>query len=306
MAIRDRFEGIPLTPQSYRNASIREKEKLLGLVLVAPSVLLIALIIIYPLFYNIYLSFHDVPLRPGEAPVWNDFAHFEWLLNSSRFWGSLWTTIVFTLCSTTLATAGGLAVSLLLNRKFRGRRFARGLMLLPYVLPIIAVAFTWRWMFNTVFGVVPYLFRQVGLTELGRTSLLVEQGTALPMVILFNAWRYFPFAFLLIFARVRAIPDDMYEAAEIDGAGTFAQFKDITLPELKYVLGTVFLLRAVWNFNKYADVWLLTNEVDVLSVFTYQTAFSSLLQGRAAAISMVIFMFLISFVLVYVSLVMDW
>lgn len=290
----------------YRTASIREKEAMLGIGLVLPSILLISVIIIYPLFYNIYLSFHEVPLSPTESPTWNDFSHYTWLLTNANFWHSLWTTIIFTALSTTLATIGGLAVSLLLKRSFRGRRLVRGSMLLPYVAPIIAVAFAWRWMFNTVYGIIPYTFRQLGLTGLGETSLLSQPETALWVVIIFDSWRYFPFAFLLIYARVQAIPVDMYEAAKLDGAGVFARFKDITLPELKYVLSTVFLLRWIWNFNKFADVWLLTREVNVLAIFTYQTAFSNLEQGRAATISMVLFVFLMSFVLLYVSTVMEW
>lgn len=306
MGIADRVSSDILVPSRYRDASLREKEKILGIALVLPSILLIGIIILYPLAYNFYLSFHDVPLRPGEAPVWNDFAHYEWLLTSSQFWHSLGVTIIFTVGSTLLATTGGLAVSLLLKKEFRGRRLTRGLMLLPYVAPIIAVAFTWRWMLNTTFGIVPYVFRQLGLTELGSMTLLSDSQTALIMVIIFDGWRYFPFAFLLIYARVQAIPNELYEAAKIDGAGRWARFKDITLSELWFVLATVFLLRWIWNFNKYADVWLLTHEVDVLSVFTYQTAFSNLLQGRAAAISIVLLVFLMTFVLVYVSWIMEW
>lgn len=306
MAFTDRVSSDVLIPRRYQDASLREKEKILGIALVIPSIVLIGTIIIYPLLYNFYLSFHDVPLQPGESPQWNDFEHYKWLLSSSDFWYSLGTTIIFTVGSTTLATAGGLAVSLLLEKKFRGRRVARGLMLLPYVAPIIAVAFTWRWMFNTVFGIVPYILRQIGLTGLGTMTLLADSQTALIMVIIFDAWRYFPFAFLLIYARVKAIPDDLYEAAKIDGAGPWARFKDITLSELWFVIATVFLLRWIWNFNKYADVWLLTHEVDVLAVFTYQTAFNNLLMGRAAAISIVLLVFLMSFVLVYVSWIMEW
>lgn len=306
MSISNRIGNIGRLPSYYREADLEQKEQILGIALILPAVLLIAVIILYPLLYNIYLSFHDVPLTPGATPEWNNFEHYKWMLSSGEFWASLKTTVIFTATSTILATAGGIAVTEVLRHKFQGRRLVRGLMLLPYVTPIIAVAFAWRWMFNTVFGVIPYTLRQLGFEQLGSQSLLAEDPFALILVIIFDTWRYFPFAFLLIIARAQSIPDEMYEAAKIDGAGPFARFKDITLPELKYVVATVFLLRWIWNFNKFADVWLLTHEVNVLSIFTYQTAFNNLMMGRAAAISMVLFLFLMSFVLVYVGTVMEW
>ena len=290
----------------YKRGSLEEREKILGIALILPSLLLITLVILYPLLFNIYLSFYDVPLNPSEPVQWNNFGHYKWLLTSSEFWHSLQVTIIFSVGSTTLATVGGVAVTELLRHKFRGRRFIRGLILLPYVAPIIAVAFTWRWMFNAVYGIIPKMLGQLGFTGLSQMSLLSESGTALWLVIIFDGWRYFPFAFLLIIARVQSIPSEMYEAAEIDGASKFAQFKDITLPELRHVIATVILLRLIWNFNKYTDVWLVTHNVDVLSVFTYQTAFNTLLQGRAASISMVLFVFLMLFSLVYVKWVIKW
>ena len=290
----------------YTKSNLKKKESILGILLVLPSILLVGGLIIYPFVYNFYLSFHDVPLTPGAQPEWNSFENYQWLVNNSEFWVSLITTIVFTATTALFATTGGLLVALLLQKEFRWRRTVRGMTLLPYIAPIIAVAFVWRWMFQNVYGIIPYFMRQVGLTELANTPWLGNPLPALIIVIIFDTWRYIPFAFLFIIARVQAIPEEMYEAARIDGASRFAMFKDITLPELKYVLATVILLRAIWNFNTFTDVWLLTREVQLLSIFTYQTAFSTFEQGRAAAIAMVLFLFLITFSSVYVSKYLDW
>jgi multiple sugar transport system permease protein len=304
MSTRDRVAS--LLGRGDDSRTLEQKEQLLGYALVVPSVLLVLLIIVYPLLYNIYLSFSEVPLAPGEAATFVGLDHYRQLLADDAFWDALVNTVVFTLFSDVLATLGGLAAALLLNRAFRGRRLVRGLMLLPYVAPIIAVAFAWRWMFDPLFGVVPYLLGDVlGLYQ-GTLDLLGNSATAIWMVILFDAWRYFPFAFLMLIARVQAIPEEMYEAARIDGAGRLAQFKDITLPELKYILATVFLLRWIWNFNKFADVWLLTREVTTLPIFTYQTAFANFELGLGAAISMVLFVFLMGFVLLYLNTVLEW
>lgn len=290
----------------YRDANLEKKEEILGWTLVLPSVLLIGGLIIYPFLYNAYLSFFEVPLSPQNPLVWQGLQNYEWLFTNPEFWVALGTTIVFTLTTSILATVGGLAAALLLNRGFRGRRLVRGLTLLPYITPIIAVAFVWRWMFQNVYGIVPYTLRELGFQELAATPFLGQPLPALIVVIIFDSWRYFPFAFLFIIARLQAIPEETYEAARIDGASRIAQFKDITLPELKYVLATVLLLRMIWNFNKFADVWLVSHQVEVLAIFTYQTAFSTFAQGRAATIAMVQFVFLMVFTVIYVSKYIDW
>lgn len=294
-----------LLKRSTEDLTIKEKEKFLGYLLIIPSVVLVAAAILYPLVYNVYLSFTEVPLHPDESPVWVGLENYATMLTDDRFWTAFWNSILFTLFSSLIATAAGLGVALLFRRKFRGRRIVRGIVLLPYVLPIIAAAFVWRFMLNPIYGVVPYSMQMTGIYT-GELDLLGEPSIAIWTVILVDSWRVFPFAFLLLMARVQSIPPDMYEAAKLDGAGRFARFKDITLPELKYVIATVFLLRWIWNFNAFADVWLLTREVPTLPIYTYLTAFSSFDQGLAAAISMLLFLFLIAFVLLYVAWFADW
>ncbi|MDB2265597.1 sugar ABC transporter permease [Halorubrum ezzemoulense] len=304
MSVQDRVTSF--FDRGGTERTLEEKEELLGYALILPSILLVSVIILYPLAYNVYLSFHEVPLAPGESALFVGTQHYADLLSDPAFWEALYNTVVFTFFSDLLATAGGLFAALLLNRAFRGRRLVRGLMLLPYVAPIIAVAFAWRWMLDPLFGIVPFILNNIFNLNLGTIDLLGNSDSAIWTVIIFDAWRYFPFAFLMLIARVQAIPEEMYEAARIDGASRFAQFKDITLPELKYILATVFLLRWIWNFNKFADVWLLTREVETLPIFTYQTAFANFELGLGAAISMVLFVFLISFVLIYVNTVLEW
>ena len=287
---------------AYRDATIERKDAVLGVLLILPSLLLISVVILYPLLYNIYLSFQSVPLQ--GSPTWVGLENYSWLLNNDEFWASLQRTVGFAVVSSVLAAGGGLLATLLLRRQFPGRRFVRGLTLLPFVIPIVAIAFSWRWMFNPIYGVVPHWLGILGFAELSQQSLLSESGTALWTLSLYEGWRYFPFAFLLIFARAQAIPGDVYEAARIDGASRFAQFKDITLPELKFIIATVLLLRIVWGFNTFAEVWLVTQEFEVLSVFTYETAFTTFQLGHGAAISVILFAILVIFVVTYVTTLM--
>jgi multiple sugar transport system permease protein len=258
---------------------------------------------VYPVAYNVYLSFTEPSLAPGEPAEWVGTAHYEAILADPEFWEAFQNTVVITLFSDIGATALGLGVALLFRNTFRGDGLARGLVLLPYIAPLIAVAFVWRWMWNPLNGPATYVLTDV----LSLYSSGSNIRNTVPMVIAFESWRYFPFAFLLIVARVRSIPDELYEAAKIDGAGRFARFKDITLPELKYVLATVFLLRWIWNFNVFSDVWLFVqNEVPILGTFVYVKGFDNFNQGYAAAVANLMVIALVILITVYGKYVLDW
>jgi multiple sugar transport system permease protein len=285
----------------YVATPAKRRETLLGLVLIAPAVVLIGAVILYPIAYNVYLSFTTVPLNPDQAPTWVGLDNYVQLLSSGRFWSAFSTTLSFTVGATAVSTVAGLAVALLFDREFRGRRLARGLVLLPHVTPIIAVAFVWQFMLSPLWGTIPNILADWGLYST-RVGLLDRSATALPTVIVFAAWRNFPFAFLLFVARLQAIPESMYEAARIDGAGAIAQFKDITLPELKGTIAIVVLLRFIWEFNTFAEVWLLTKQVLTLPIFAYQTAFANFEQGLGAAVSLLLFLVQALFVIGFVAL----
>lgn len=280
----------------------RRREMLLGYLLVLPSLLLIGAVILYPLAYNVYLGFTEVPLNPDQSPVWIGLENYETLVNSDRFWDATYNTVVFTVASALLATALGLGVALLFDRTFRGRRLARGLVLLPHVTPIIAVAFAWQFMLDPLWGNLPDLLAWLGIYE-SDVGLLQSREHALRMAILFDVWRNFPFAFLLFIARLQAIPQSMYEAATIDGAGRFAQFKDIILPELKGTILIAILLRFVWEFNAFEPVWLLTRNLETLPIYAYKSAFSTYDQGLGAAIAVMLFLFQLVMVAVYMRFV---
>jgi multiple sugar transport system permease protein len=285
----------------YAENPVERREAVLGVLLILPAVVLIGAVILYPIAYNVYLSFTEVPLNPNQAPQWVGLGNYVELLTAGRFWSAFTTTVAFTVGSTVLSTLVGLAVALLFDREFRGRRLARGLVLLPHVTPIIAVAFVWQFMLSPLWGSIPNLLAEWGLYGT-RVGLLEQSATALPVVIVFSAWRNFPFAFLLFVARLQAIPESMYEAARIDGAGALAQFKDITLPELKGTIAIVVLLRFIWEFNTFAEVWLLTRQILTLPIFAYQTAFANFEQGLGAAISLLLFLVQALFVLGFVTL----
>lgn len=288
-----------------REMTIKQKEMLLGYVLILPSVLLVAASLVYPVAYNIYLSFTEIPVDPTQSPEWVGLANYQALVSDPEFWEAVQNTLIFTFFSDVGATALGLGVALLFRNKFRGDGVMRGLVLLPYIAPLIAIAFTWRWLLQPTYGIVPHLLQDV----LGLYPSGTNIRETLEMVILFDTWRYFPFAFLLILARVRSIPNELYEAAKIDGAGRLARFKDITLPELKFVLAAVFLLRWIWNFNVFSDVWLFVgNNVPILGTFVYVRGFNTIPpnQGYAAAVANLMVIGLFIMVIGYVNYFLDW
>jgi multiple sugar transport system permease protein len=129
---------------------------------------------------------------------------------------------------------------------------------------------------------------------------------AIYAVIIFNVWKNFPFAFLMILAELQSISANLYEAAEVDGASTWQQFKHITLPQLKFVIGALVILRTIWNFYKFSEVYLLSSSVNVLPVYIYEQAFANYNFGQAAAISAILFVFVLGFIMFYVRKVLEW
>ncbi len=169
------------------------------------------------------------------------------------------------------------------------------------------MAFVWRWLFDPrPSGVVNDILVNLGVIDLP-IGYLSTRGISLLLVILFEAWRYFPFAMLMILARLQAVDVTLYEAAEVDGASTWQKFWNITLSELRYVLGAIFLLRLMWTFNKFDDIFLLTGGgfgTKVLPVLTYEFSFKLFDFGRGAATAMILFVILLIFMLFYVRVVM--
>jgi multiple sugar transport system permease protein len=236
--------------------------------------------------------------------VVNDFA---FKFQGWRQWGAAVTSVVYSFLGTFFTVALGLAAALLLNRPFRGRGLLRATFLFPYVAPIVSVAFVWRWILDPrPSGVLNDLLMRLGLIDSPR-AYLATRGLALALVIIFEAWRYFPFAMLMILARLQAIDLTLYEAASVDGASGWHKFRFITLSELRYVLGALFLLRLIWTFNKFDDIFLLTGGgygTNVLPVLTYQFSFRAFNFGKGAATAMILLAILIAFMAVYIAAVM--
>lgn len=285
---------------------MQKRDARLGKILILPTVLLIAGLIFYPIGYNLYLSLHEVSMNPNVPDTFIGIDHFVNILSDIDFWDSFQTSIIFTSTTVIGTTLLGLGVALLLNRKFPGRSIIRGIILLPYVTPVISAVFGWKYLFNPVFGLANYFL--VDLLHLlpQHINWIESPRYAIYAVIIFNIWRNFPFAFLMILAELQSISQTLYEAAIVDGASRWQQFRYITLPELKFVLGALVILRTIWNFYKFSEVYLLSSSVEVLPVYIYEKAFANYNFGEAAAISAILFVFVLGFILFYVRKVLEW
>jgi multiple sugar transport system permease protein len=298
-------------------SSMSVRETRLAWMLISPTVIIVLGLVLFPAFFSIWISFSDVGLDNLDdvfnAPfigldnyraVFNDFA-FKY--NNIFNMGAGLTSIVFSFAATILTVLVGLAAALLLNHPFRARGVSRAIFLFPYVAPIVSVAFVWRWMLDPKpSGVVNYLLMNMNLID-RPIPFMAQVGWALLLVIIFDAWRYFPFAMLMILARLQAVDTTLYEAAKVDGANTIQRFWNITLPELRFVIGAIFLLRLIWTFNKFDDIFLLTGGgfgTKVLPILTYEFSFRLFDFGRGAATSMILLVTLVVFLVFYARFVM--
>lgn len=243
--------------------------------------------------------------------TWSNFVK---VFDADEFTTTLWVTFVYTFFGTAGALIMGLFAAQLMNQQFKGRAILRGLFLFPYVAPVIAMAFTWLVILDPFSGALnallvqmeaidgPINFFGTRATEVSVLGFDFSFPVALSMVIAFEVWRYFPLAFLFILARMQSLPTDMYEAAEIDGATPLQQFWELSLPQLIGILSVLFLLRFIWTFNKFDDIFLLTGGnagTRTLTVNVYEQGFALNNLGAGAAVAVVIFVLLSVFAALY-------
>jgi multiple sugar transport system permease protein len=298
-----KFTGVGKGSHS-RQASMRQRVADLAYGLLLPSFIIVFVIVIFPMLWNLMLAFRPIRLR--DLPDMSLFSfsdltldNFTRVLSQRDFLDTLIRTLVYTISGTLLAIMLGLVAALVVKDSFPGRNMVRAFMLFPYIAPIVSVVLIWKLIFNAQFGLVNEVIDAVGGR---RTDPLNTPGLAFMMVILFQGWRYFPFAFLFILARIQAIPDELYEAAKVDGALPSQRLMHITLPQLRAVFGTLFLLRFIWTFNKFDDVFLLTGgaaQTNLITIEVYDQLFSSRNVGASSAVAIFLAVLLFIVVTIY-------
>ncbi|MEE4277276.1 MAG: sugar ABC transporter permease [Halieaceae bacterium] len=275
----------------------------LGVLLIAPSVMIFAAVIVYPLLAAIYLSLFDL-YTPTLEGGFVGLSNYSELLARGEFWVSLRNTLLWTLGTLSLQLLFGVAMALMLHQNIWFRSLARSLILFPYFVSTVVAVLVWRWLFNDLYGILNHLLIGAGVMDMP-ADYLGAMPNAMISLVLVGAWKYFPFVVIAVLARLQTIPDSLYEAARIDGAGAVARFFDVTLPQLREVLLVIVLLRAIWDFKEFDLIFLLTGggpviSTQTLSLLVYKEAFALNQMGMAAAHAVVMMLIMLAFMLLYI------
>jgi multiple sugar transport system permease protein len=262
-------------------------DRRLGILYLAPALAMLAGLTIYPAVWVVWLSLQQrVPIFGIER--FDGLRNYAFLLGDPRFWGALRVTLAFTAASVALEVALGVAVALGLRGQRHGRRLALGLLLLPWALPAVVTAKVFEWLYHPAAGLANYLLGGAELNWLGDPAL------ALPGLVLADVWRTMPFVALLCYARLIGVPGEIYEAAQVDGAGRAATLRLITLPQLRGVLLIAVLFRTLDALRAFDLMFVLTRggpagTTETLTVYAYRSLFQTLQLGFGSAVSVVVF-----------------
>ena len=280
------------TPKRGRlHNRVMQRESTLGYALLVPTMLMLLVFLAWPFLWGIWLSV-------SNAEIGNDSSHFVGIgnfvynLSDTIFVQSFWNTMAYTAITTVFKFGLGMSMALLLNQVFPLQRFARAALLLPWIIPSVLSTLAWRWMFDPTFSILNWVlmhsFHTGGVNWLGTTN------TALASIFIVNIWRGAPFYGISLLAGLQTIPPDLYEAARVDGASRWQQFREITLPLLRPVLLVVLMLSTILTFADFQLPYVLTrgapyNSTNVLATWAFNIGVPGGSIGLGAAISLVLF-----------------
>lgn len=262
-----------------------------------PALILMALVVFYPFFYNVVLAFSNMSLIHFRDWKLIGIRNFLLVLKEGTFWYFFFKTILWTGLNLVFHVSIGVFLATRLNQAIRGKSVFRTLLILPWAVPPYITALTWRGLFNSEYGAINLLLDQF----LGFTIPLTTEWGAFTACLITNIWLGFPFMMIIALGGLQSIPQALYEAAEIDGASAWQQFKTITVPLLKPVMVPAITLGVVWTFNNLNVVWLVSNggepsdKTHILVSWVYKSGFTYFRMGYAAAFSVIIFVILFLF-----------
>lgn len=275
--------------------------------LILPSLFLAAVVIFWPVYDLAQISTHDVS-RFGQLRDFIGLANFAALTADPDFMAALWRTGLWTLSVVAGALVLSIPVAMILNSDFYGRSLARVIILLPWAVSLTMTAVVWRWALNGESGMLNSALMGLGIID-QNIQWLASAGTAFPMQVLIGILVTVPFTVTIFLGGLSSIPDDLYEAAALEGASTWQQFRAITLPLLKPFINIAIVLNMIYVFNSFPIIWVMTqggpaNSTDILVTYLYKLAFRVGKLGEASAVSLVMFAILLVFTMIYVRLAM--
>lgn len=253
---------------------------------ILPILVLIGIIFIYPLSQVLISSFYNIRLGAQEG-IFVGLDNYRLIFSEPVFWKSVRSSLIWTFGNLILQLIIPLGVAILLNQKLKGMHFARTLILLPWIIPMVALAVSMRWMLLPGIGIFNEILKNIIGTQI---SFLGSKSAAMPTLIILNTWKWLPFGTLLILTALQTIPREVYEAARVDGANFWKQFIYITFPLLGKVIWFMGYLILVWNFNTFDTIWLTTEGgpghiMQTLTILVYRRAFKVFRLGEGAAVA---------------------
>ena len=305
--------GSPVSTQVERReitdqrVSAAKRERLTGYILLLPTLAVLALVIVYPVLDGMRISLMRMKLTSTSAPRYVGLDNYVNLFQDDKFWFTLRTTAIWTLANVVAQLVLGLALAVLLNEQLKARGLYRSVALIPYIVPSVAAALIWRWMYDGSAGIVNAALLRLGVID-SYQQWLGEISTALPAVIIESVWKGTPFVMILLLAGLQTIAPEYYEAASIDGASSWQRFLQITLPLLRPSLAVATILTTVYTVNNFNAIWLMTQggplgSTEILFTWAYKLAFDRFDFGMAATVSVVLFGILAVFAAIYIFLV---
>ncbi len=278
-------------------ARARRRDWLEPFAYLSPALLLLALVMLVPLLVGLSYAFRNVQVFDPFSTGWVGLAHFRALADDAAFWHAAGNTVWWTGWSLLLQFGLGFGLALLLRRPFAGRRLVQAVVFVPWAVPTFLSGLAWAWLFNPVVGPLPHWLHAIGVMAKAENPL-ADPRWALAGPILANVWYGIPFFAITLLAALHAIPRELYEAAEVDGASGWQRFTTLTLPFLAPTIAITVMLRTIWIAN-FADlIWVMTNggpadSTQTLATYIFSTAYTKLDFGYASAVATALLLLLL-------------
>ncbi|WP_299638936.1 sugar ABC transporter permease [Devosia sp.] len=272
--------------------SSAKADRAFGLKLVAPAMMLLAVLLAVPTVLTAVYSLHDVPASGSSFGPFVGIENYTIIFSSPVFWRSVQVTLTFSIGFVVLSTLIGLAMAMLLNQRFIGRGLARALLIIPWATPWLVIGILWKWFADGSVGGLNAVLLMLGLSDTYH-PFLSDPNTALPITVIAAVWRQASFAGILLLAGLQSLPEELYEAAQLDGANWWQRFTNITLPWLKPVLITVTVFNVIYAFLQFDVVFAMTqggpgDTTQVLSVLIYRQLFVNTNIGLGSALAVIL------------------
>ncbi|MCB0141204.1 MAG: sugar ABC transporter permease [Caldilineaceae bacterium] len=266
--------------------TMSQRASIMGYLMVAPVVISLLILVIYPFFFAIWISFTDRMV--GSQGNFVGLANYRYLINWIDFRATVRNTIVLVISVQSLKLVLGMGIALLLNQQIRGRQLWRSLILIPWAMPAFVAFITWKLLYAPQGGAFNYILLNLGLVDT-HVDFLSTKTWAMPSVIVASFWRGFPFWVISFLAALQNVPQELYEAAAIDGASAWQRFRHVTMPSIRHVVLVVLLLSTIWTTNSFEAIWLLTQGGPSSATMTFPVlayfGLQNLRIGEAASVS---------------------